>query len=157
MRTKKPGDWIWIEDVLEVFFAPRKNPEAPHYEYQVNPNGTQFINKQSGSGTIPSVESGIPQPEVKVFVDGTVNNSKSIDKGYSVEWFWTWGQLNQMGLIAKPSFPGVGVPVFTIRFAAWDLSLYSPLRLNRYTTPGNANPHQTQYYRSLILLPKKAN
>ncbi len=152
----KPNDWIWIEDVLEVFIAPSNQPGVLHAEFQVNPAGTEFFNRQEGASTIPqpTAVKGIPHT-CSARVEGTLNESSTLDKGYSAEWFFAWEDLKRAGLLRNDFVPAKGEVACSVRFATWDLNVYTPLRTNRWTLPGDDNPHETQYYIPVVLVEKR--
>ena len=135
------GEALWLEDVLEVFIAPRAEAGVDKLEIQVNPaNRRLFICPRPFS---------VEKARSAVHVDGTLNDSLSLDEGWSVELFIPWDALEEAGLARRPETPEGG-EVAAVRFAAWDLSILSYLRKNSYTTPGDDNPHFPETYRRLI-------
>jgi hypothetical protein len=139
------NDWIWLEDVVEVFLA--GGPKANVCEIQVNPSNTIFFNNSK-----PDTALNNYRPKTAVYVNGSINDSKNIDKYWSVEIFLPWSFLEKTGLAIKPGKREVPMHCSYVRFAAWDLSIYSQLRVNRFTSPGKANPHHPECYRPLICL-----
>jgi len=142
---KDPNDWLWLEDVLEVFMC--QSEGTLHYEFQLNACGTPHVNMQESRRLLPGKHDSRKLMEgikTGVWVDGTLNRSADKDKGWSAEWFFSWEKLAQMKIIngADKKIPAA----FRVRFASWDLSVYSIMRLNRYTLPGDYNPHQVEFY-----------
>lgn len=136
----REGGWIWLGDVCELFLAPRAAAGAPIWELQVNPANARFMQPK-----LPVV------PVTAAHVEGTPNDSARRDAGWSVEIFLPWEQLEKAGLARRPcgNDPWEAAAV---RFAAWDLSIYTQERINRFTTPGRANPHHPEQYRPLRCL-----
>lgn len=136
------GKWIWLGDVLEIFLAPRAEAGAPVWELQVNPANARFM------------QPALPvEPVTAVHVDGSLNRSGGRDNGWSAEIFLPWNQLEEAGLARRP--PGnAAAEVAAIRFAAWDLTIYTQVRINRFSLPGRANPHFPEHYRPLVCLPR---
>ncbi len=149
-KYTEDGKWIWLEDVIEIFLS--RGIEFPIMEYQLNPSNTVFMQIVEKSQTR---RSGF-KPESAVYISGSINDSKKLDKFWSAEIFISWSDLEKERLAIKPpehfSEPQA---VTGVRLAAWDLTLYSQIRLNRFSSPGEANPLHPEYYRSLMCLPRK--
>ena len=129
------GDWIWIGDVFEIFLAPRAEAGAQTWEFQINPANARFMQPFR------------LRPVTATHVSGTLNQSGERDLGWSAEIFLPWEELEKFRLARRPTpeCPIAGA----VRFAAWDLTIHTQLRLNRFTTPGEANPHRPEHYRPL--------
>jgi len=136
------GDWIWLGDVLELFLASRAVAGAPVWELQINPANARFMQPE-----LPVV------PVTAAHVEGTAGDSAGRDAGWSVEIFLAWEQLEKAGLARRPRGKGA-YEAAAVRFASWDLSIYTQERVNRFTTPGKANPHFPELYRPLRCLPR---
>ncbi len=142
------NSWLWLEDVLEVFLS--KGPGHNICELQVNPSNTILLQLSQPVTKLKSF-----RPETAVFVNGTINDSEKSDKGWSTEIFLPWKFLEQANLAEKPQSMNLPFKCSNIRYAAWDLTIYTQIRINRFTSPGRANPHFPEYYRPLICLPKR--
>lgn len=136
------GEWIWIGDVMEVFLSSHAAAGAPFWELQVNPANARFL------------QPALPiEPVTAAHVAGSLNRSGERDNGWSVEIFLSWEQLERAKLARRPA-GDAPAEVTAVRFASWDLTVYTQLRINRFTLPGKANPHFPEYYRPLICLPR---
>lgn len=145
------NDWIWLEDVMEVFMAPVKaSAENPnfHIELQVSPAGTIFAQRSVTQGWRKLPRKNF---DVAVHVDGTLNNSAQLDKTFSCEWFVSWDTLRNLKLAETGYVPAVDTIPVKMRFASWDISIHSQVRLNRLSAPGGPDPHKLEYYRPLVL------
>lgn len=146
------NDWIWLEDVGELFLAPgfpaRSRQAGAHLELQVNPNGTTRERLYANAMTNAACPFDY---RVAVRVDGTLNDSATPDQGYAVEWFIPWRSLRKLGLV-QPSFQAVpGAQPVAVRWVTWDLSLFSNIRITRFSLPGSGDVHETTSYRPLVL------
>ena len=138
----KDGDTLWLEDVVEIFLAPRAQAGEPFWELQLSPANAVYL--------VPPAGRIFPRPCTGVFVDGTLNRSLERDRRWTAELFLSWDELELADIATRPRGGKKDVPVAAIRLAAWDLSIYSQLRINRFTTPGQANPAFPEFYRPLI-------
>lgn len=136
----KDGEPLWLEDVLEIFIARRATAGEPTMEIQVNPANAVLV--------LPPAGQTFPRPPSGVAIEGSLNNHLERDRQWSMELFLSWDDLTAANLAEKPGPDGGEAAA--IRFAAWDLSIYSQLRLNRFTSPGQANPHFPEFYRRVI-------
>jgi hypothetical protein len=155
---RKHNDWIWLEDVLEVFIAPPsasgETASKTHYEFQVNACGTKFFNIKTSDSAFSRSEQDAKElePLTFCFVDGTINCSRDDDNGWQMVCFFSWAQMEKMGITSSNNEILSGKrPLFFSRFSSWDLTIHSILRMNKYTLPGGYNPHQTQYYRPVFI------
>lgn len=152
-----PNDWIWLEDVFEIFISPPMGTDGnaghPHYEFQVNALGNMFIHAQASSGVIPGkdVMPELGKPEIAVYVNGTLNKSQDNDQGWQMECLFTWEYLKKIGIARPRKKDPEKQALFHVRFAAWDLTIHSILRMNKFTLPGSYNPHETQFYRPVFI------
>lgn len=134
----KDGETLWLEDVAEIFIASRPESGVPCLELQFSPaNATLFL--KNGEKILLPLRSATA-------VDGTINDSLGTDRKWSVEVFQPWNMLEREK-IARRNNP---TPC-AVRFASWDLSLYSQLRLNRLSGPGGIDPHELRDYRKIHL------
>jgi hypothetical protein len=84
---KQPNGMTWYNDVFEIFFKPSEQSLA-YYEFQVNAANTplELFFPSRGAGGYgrfaPLTHFGM---ESKVTLDGTLNNWKDKDKGWTVE------------------------------------------------------------------------
>ena len=151
----RTNDWLWLEDVAEIFIAPASD-SGLHYEIQVNPAGTQYANMQSGTGTVPATALDDFKRRAGAFVaathvDGTINDSAQPDREWTMELYLPWSLLREIGATAG-KMPQPGDEPFCVRFSSWDLTVYTHWRLYRLSAPGPWNPHQTRFYRPIRLL-----
>lgn len=137
----KDGDTLWLEDAVELFLARHAEAGEPFLELQLSPANAVYIVLPQGKT--------LTRPRTGVCIDGTLNRSLERDRRWTAEIFLSWDELKRVGLAERPCAENGGA-VAAIRFAAWDLSLYSQIRLNRFTTPGRANPSFPEFYRPLI-------
>lgn len=144
----KDGDTLWLEDAVELFLARHARPGEPFLELQLSPANAVYL--------VPPPGKTLPRPRTGVSVDGTLNRSLERDRKWTAELFLPWDELERAGLAERPG-AGNGGTVAAVRFAAWDLSIYSQLRLNRFTTPGRANPAFPEFYRPLRLVSPPAS
>lgn len=134
----KDGETLWLEDVAEIFIAPRPESGVPCLELQFSPaNATLFLRNER-KGPLPLRSAAA--------VDGTINDSLNTDRKWSVEVFLPWDMLEREKVAQRNSSTPCAV-----RFASWDLSLYSQLRLNRLSGPGGIDPHECRDYRNIHL------
>ncbi len=135
------GDTLWLEDAVELFIARHAKAREPFLELQLNAANAVYI--------VPPQGKTLQRPRTGVSIDGTLNRSLKRDSRWTAELFLSWDDLERTGLADRPCVTNGGM-VAAIRFAAWDLSIYSQIRLNRFTTPGRANPSFPEFYRPLI-------
>jgi hypothetical protein len=82
-------DPVYTEEAVEVFIAPQ-GPAKPYYEFDVNPLGTLFDTRIEdktllGINTIKWKKAFNSQTKCAVKIDGTVNDARDEDKGWTVE------------------------------------------------------------------------
>ena len=149
----KDNDWIWLEDVCEVFLVSNRNGNEPHLELQVSANGTRYEDNLLGAIPARSVKKtgSIPKYQLGVYVDGTINESKTKDRKWSAEWFFPWKELKRTGLLKAGALIKTGQTVTYSRLANWNIDIYTFERVVRYTSPGNYTPHFVENYRPVIL------
>jgi cellulose/xylan binding protein with CBM9 domain len=150
----KDNDWIWLEDVCEVFLVSNRDGSVPHLELQISANGTKFEEYFIGAReTIRSLKKpgSIPKYQIGVYVDGTLNESKTKDRKWSAEWFFSWKELQRTGLLKTGYVIKPGQIVTYSRLANWNIDIYTFTRVLRYTSPGNLVPHFVKNYRPVIL------
>ena len=68
----KDGEWLWLEDVVELFLAPAARPGEKYIEIQLSPANAVFINAP------PGVSFGRPATGVRF--DGVLNDSRQKDR-----------------------------------------------------------------------------
>lgn len=132
----KDGEYLWLEDVVEIFLAQEVRADAKYAEIQLNPANAVLVNGP------------LSRPQTGVKVVGTLNNSAEKDTCWTAEFFFSWDDLEQHGLIRRPGIRNTTIGA--VRFASWDLTTYTQLRLNRFTSPGTAEPHFPEHYRKII-------
>ncbi len=90
---------VWTSDVFELFFKPRED-KPDYYEFEVNPTNTTlelyFPSRNSGGyGKYKDLTHIDFKTVVKA--DGTINDAKNQDKGWTVEGRIPWKDLAPTG------------------------------------------------------------
>ncbi|MDD3155866.1 MAG: carbohydrate-binding family 9-like protein [Victivallaceae bacterium] len=137
----RDGEPLWLEDVLEIFIARRAVAGEAVLEVQISPANAVLVLAPAG------VKFSCPRSGAAV--KGSLNRHLERDQKWTAELFFSWDELERAGFAKRPLQTGAE-EVCAIRLAAWDLSIYSQLRINRFTLPGQANPHFPEFYRRLI-------
>lgn len=100
--VRETNGHIWENDVFELFFKPSDTSLA-YYEFQINPLNAQFHTflPSRGAGgmrrAISSPDDGKFALKTAVFLQGTLNNWRDTDKGWSVEGRIPWKDFNRTG------------------------------------------------------------
>lgn len=151
-NKRTDNDWLWLEDVAEILFAPTTPLTKSHLEFQVNPAGTIFINEQHNTqNTIPEKKGKNLFFRTAVEVNGTINHAADRDRGWIAEFFLPWSTLIAAGLLDKNVDPKTEKVIGKVKFATWDLNTYFLTRINRYLTPGTRTLHDRNNFNPLIL------
>ena len=137
----KEGELLWLEDVVELFLARNARSGEKHLEIQLNPTNAMMLNPPEGIR--------FNRPASAVAVDGSLNSHLEFDRQWTAELFLPWEELMRTGLASPPTGENAG-RVAAVRFASWDLTICTQLRINRFTGPGTDDPHFPEFYRLLV-------
>ncbi len=137
----KEGELLWLEDVVELFLARNARSGEKHLEIQLNPTNAMMLNPPEGIR--------FNRPASAVAVDGSLNSHLEFDRQWTAELFLPWEELMRTGLASPPTDENAG-RVAAVRFASWDLTICTQLRINRFTGPGTDDPHFPEFYRLLV-------
>lgn len=91
-------DWIWNNDVFELFFKPSVERRA-YYEFQVSPANTRldmFVAARGAGGVYRFLKADKFDWETKTVLRGTLNNWRDRDEGWSVEGRIAWKNFAEM-------------------------------------------------------------
>lgn len=135
-------------DLLEIFVKPEK--DACYWEIYATPHDKKTCLFYPGRGRhfLPSVtkkykENGVI---VKAHIDGTFNDWRDKDRGWSVEVAIPISMLNESGV------PFAASEKWTVFLSRYNYSRYLPLReLSAFPRLSNPNFHINEEYAKLIL------
>ncbi len=138
--VREANGHIWENDVFELFFKPSETSLA-YYEFQINPLNAQFHTflPSRGAGglrrALSSTEDGKFNMKTAVMLQGSLNNWRDTDKGWSVEGRIPWKDFQRTG-----GGPKVGAVWrfalcrydYSKNFESPDLSSCAPLTAQSY-------------------------
>lgn len=96
---KEPDGQLWDNDVFELFFKPATN-KTGYYEFQVNAANTtldMFLPSRGAGGYSRFKKDGKFHLETAVKVQGSINDWRDKDKGWSVEGRIPWRDFLRSG------------------------------------------------------------
>ena len=99
---------IFHDPDFEVFIDPNGDG-LEYYEFEINALGTGwdlFLPKPYKQGGKASNAWEIPGLKSAVFVDGTLNDARDTDRGWSVELAFPWSVLGEFAHRPSPPMPG---------------------------------------------------
>ncbi len=135
--VKEPDGQTWDNDVFELFFKPADDKPG-YYEFQVNAAGTildMFIPRRGSGGYQRYKSDGKFHLEAKVRLDGTLNNWRDRDKGWTVEGRIPWKDFFRTGGRPKPDERWKFALCrydYSVDFEGPDLSTCAPLKSLHY-------------------------
>lgn len=94
----------WDNDVFELFFKPAAD-QPGYYEFQVNAAGTvmdMFLPRRNAGGYQRFIKDGDFHIEAKVTLQGTLNNWRDKDLGWTVETRMPWSDFSRTGGAPAP-------------------------------------------------------
>lgn len=150
---KGRDEQLWTDgDVFEFFFKPREDSHH-YYEFHVNPNNAtvdlMFPRKGAGGwARFSSFESGM---KTGVRIDGTLNNWRDIDRGWTAEMAIPFKCIENIG--RKAPRPGA---VWRIAPCRYDYSAHLPeeyprgVELSTTAVGIEKNFHETHNYDRLV-------
>lgn len=102
--VKEHDGILWENDVFEMFFKPAQDKPG-YYEFQVNAAGAvldMFIPRRGSGGYRRYKSDGDFHIDAKVHLDGTLNDWRDKDKGWSVEGRIPWKDFLRSGGRPEP-------------------------------------------------------
>lgn len=135
--VKEHDGQTWDNDVFELFFKPA-DAKPGYYEFQVNAAGTvmdMFIPRRGSGGFQRYKADGKFHIEAKVKLDGTLNNWRDRDKGWTVEGRIPWKDFFRTGGRPNPDEKWKFALCrydYSVDFEGPELSTCAPLGSLRY-------------------------
>jgi hypothetical protein len=106
-ELRERDDFLYLENAFEVFLDP--DDDARQYaELEFNALGTIFdviMNRPFRERGHPKIEWRLEGLQLRVHVDGTLNEPKDVDRGWTLEMAIPWKSLGETG-IKEPPAPG---------------------------------------------------
>lgn len=106
--VKERNGMCWLNDVFELFFKPSEHKLA-YYEFEINALNTSWDlllprPYKDGGRAVNSWE--IPGLKTAVHVDGTLNDPRDQDRGWSLELAFPWKVLGELAYQPAPPRDG---------------------------------------------------
>jgi hypothetical protein len=146
-KYTKNDEELWHEDAFEMFLDPRGD-KKDYYEIQVSPAGLVF------DSYLPSYRKNdnawSSGAAVAAKIDGTLNDGKGGDKGWSAELAIPWKSLEKGGGVPPGDTKGLKVDFFRVDVTA-DKTIYSA-----WSPPLRGDFHALDRFREIALAPAPA-